>query len=75
MSYREPTKADIGKIIEVTDFEPDTKERWWLKQRLIGIEDRDEFKFIASPLSDSVESSIQAGDYDGWQYARIEEQS
>lgn len=66
MNYREPTKADIGKIVEVTDFEPDTKERWWFKQRLIGIEDRDDFKFV-------VGLSVQSGDYDAWQYARIEE--
>ena len=73
MMYREPTCGDIGEIIEVTDYDPspDIEDRHWIKQRLIGIEDRERFRYIAGYTMDSVEDSLLSGDYDAWDYARI----
>jgi len=73
MSYREPTKSDIGKIVEVTDFEADWKNRRWVKQRLIDIDLTHPHKFVCGSAFDSVEQAVQSGDYDSWLYARIEE--
>ena len=71
--YREPTSDDIGKIIEVTDYDPnsDIEDRHWIKQRLIGIEDRERFRYIAGYTTDSLKDSLLIGDYDAWDYARI----
>lgn len=71
--YREPTSDDIGRIIEVTDCDPnsDIEDRHWIKQRLIRIEDRERFRYIAGYTTDSLKDSLLIGDYDAWDYARI----
>lgn len=73
MSYREPTSEDIGEIIEVTDYGPEVENRHWMKQRLLRVEKGLGYEFLAGCTYDTVQQSLESGDYDGWFYARIKE--
>ena len=57
--YREVTKDDIGKMIEVTDDRPTSKNVIWHSRKLRGIDSRLVFHFGTYPT-------------ERWLYARIE---
>lgn len=71
VEYREPTEADVGKIIECCDSS-DVDNGTWFKRRLIKINKDSNFPFIGIHATDTVEEVFASGRYRGWTYARIE---
>ncbi len=75
VTYRKPKADDIGKIVEVTDYEPECEERHWIKQRLIWLRLSDPWPYLACPIDGEIMDHVFDGDVENWEYARIEEDS